>query len=89
MADKILNYVEFRYEDGQKQVLRGKDAQDWMEFTKKKLAIAHTVDQTYNRTWTWERFDAETKIPNRPGVEPAPPKPKPVADIGSEYDGFY
>jgi len=101
MADRILNYIEFRYEDGSKQVLRGKDAQNWMDFNKEKLSLAKTIDKKpHVVNWKWERFGKGQLIPNRPGIvegepEPKPeivtpkpkPKPKPKPSY-SEYDNY-
>jgi hypothetical protein len=87
MPEKELSYIEFRYSDGTKQCLRGKEAQDWIEFTKYKLAIAHKIDQSYNCTWNWERFSAKDEIPDRPGVIDV--KKIPPVDVYSEYENFY
>jgi len=85
---KVLNYVEFRYTDGRKQCLRGKEAQEWMDFTKRKMAIAHTIDKTFDKKWTWSRYLADEVIPDRPGVVPPPEVPENVDFEETNYNEY-
>ncbi len=64
MADKKreLVYIEFRYKDGTSQKLIGKEAQNWMGFNKRKLALVSTVDKEKHKpNWEWARFDSKGK----------------------------
>ena len=88
---KTLNYVEFRYEDGRKQCLRDKAAQNWMDFTKERMTAAHYAKpiKNFKPTWIWDRYSAEEEILNRPGMPKKPDIPT-IMDqsVVDAYDYF-